>query len=80
MRKLATIETIQEKKPIEGADKIEAVRVREWWVVAKKDEYEVGNARVYFEIDSFMDAKIVKVIQRPIPALFARGNSAEIEH
>ena len=54
MRKLATVETILEKKPIEGADKIEAVRVREWWVVAKKDEFVVGDACVYFEIDSFL--------------------------
>ena len=28
MRQLVTIEKIQEKKPIEGADKTEAVRVR----------------------------------------------------
>lgn len=54
MRKLATIETIKEKKPIEGADKIEAVRVREWWVVSKKDEFMVGNTCVYFEIDSLL--------------------------
>ena len=37
-RKLVTIENILEKKAIKGADKIEAVRVRDWWVVAKKDE------------------------------------------
>lgn len=54
MRKLATIEVILEKKPIEGADKIEAVRVRDWWVVAKKDEFEVNGACVYFEIDSLL--------------------------
>lgn len=54
MRKLATIEAIQEKKPIEGADRIEMVRVRDWWVVTKKDEYVVGDSCVYFEIDSFL--------------------------
>ena len=54
MRKLVTIEKIQEKKPIEGADKIEAVRVRDWWVVAKKDEFMVGDSCVYFEIDSLL--------------------------
>ena len=54
MRKLVTIENILEKKIIEGADKIEAVRVRDWWVVAKKDEFKVGDLCVYFEIDSFL--------------------------
>lgn len=57
MRKLVTIETIQEVKPIEGADMIEAVRVREWWVVAKKGEFQVGSPCVYFEIDSFLPDK-----------------------
>lgn len=54
MRKLVTIEKIKEKKPIEGADRLEAVRVREWWVVAKKDEFQVGSWCLYFEIDSFL--------------------------
>lgn len=54
MRKLVTIENILEKKAIEGADKIEAVRVRDWWVVAKKDEFKVGDSCIYFEIDSFL--------------------------
>lgn len=57
MRKLATIEEIKEKKAIEGADRIEAVRVREWWVVSKKDEFQVGDKCVYFEIDSFLPVK-----------------------
>ena len=54
MRKLVTIETIQEKKSIEGADRIEAVRVRGWWVVAKKDEFQVNDECIYFEVDSFL--------------------------
>lgn len=54
MRQLATIEKILEKKLIEGADRIEAVRVREWWVVTKKDDYQVGDSCVYFEIDCFL--------------------------
>lgn len=54
MRKLVTIEKIKEKKPIDGADKIEAVRVREWWCVAKKDEFQVGDWALYYEIDSFL--------------------------
>lgn len=57
MRKLVTIETIQEVKPIAGADMIEAVRVRDWWVVAKKGEFPVGKECLYFEIDSFLPDK-----------------------
>lgn len=57
MRKLVTIESIQEKKVIEGADRIEAVRVRDWWVVVKKDEFKVGDLCVYYEIDSFLPLK-----------------------
>lgn len=56
-RALATIRFIDEIKPIEGADKIEAIRVGGWWVVAQKGQgYEVGSTVVYFEIDSFLPA------------------------
>ncbi len=57
MRKLVTIEKILEKKPIEGADRIEAVRVRDWWVVSKKDEFKTGDLCIYFEIDSFLPTR-----------------------
>lgn len=56
MRQLATIQQIAEKRPIEGADAIEAVRINGWWCVAKKGEFEVGDPCVYFEIDSFLPA------------------------
>ena len=35
-RKLATIRSIAEIRPIEGADAIEHYRVDGWWVVGKK--------------------------------------------
>lgn len=54
MRHLATIQQIAEVRPIDGADAIEAVRVKEWWCVAKKDEFKVGDHCVYFEIDSLL--------------------------
>jgi RNA ligase (TIGR02306 family) len=53
-RKLATIETILEKKDILFADNIEKVKVRGWWVVVKKNEFSVGDLCVYFEIDSLL--------------------------
>lgn len=54
-RKLVTIQKIEEIKPIPGADKIEALRIKEWWVVAQKGQgYEVGGRVLFFEIDSFL--------------------------
>lgn len=54
MRQLATIQKIAEVLPIEGADKIEKVRVKDWWCVAVKGEFKVNDPCVYFEIDSLL--------------------------
>src|SRR3990167_2933902 len=56
MRHLVTVQQIQEIKPIEGADKIEAVRIKGWWVVNPKG-MKVGDKILYFEIDSFLPLK-----------------------
>ena len=52
MRKLAHIEQILWKRPIEGADRIELVGVLGWQCIAKKDEFNVGDYCVYIEIDA----------------------------
>lgn len=54
MRKLASIQQIADVQPIDGADAIVKVRVNDWWCVAKKDEFKVGDLCVYFEIDSLL--------------------------
>jgi RNA ligase (TIGR02306 family) len=54
MRKLATVRTIKELTPIDGADLIELATVDGWKVVVKKDEFNVGSLCIYFEIDSFL--------------------------
>lgn len=54
MRKLATIRRIDEIRPIEGADAIEAAVVGGWVVVIKKGEFKVGDLAVYLEIDSWV--------------------------
>lgn len=54
MRQLATIQQIQEIKAIDGADRIVAARVKDWWVVTQKENFQVGDPCVYFEIDSFL--------------------------
>ena len=54
MRKLATIQKIEEILPIEGADLIEKVRIKGWHCVALKGEFKPGDLCCYFEIDSLV--------------------------
>ena len=54
MRKLATIRRISQILPIEGADLIVTAVIDGWTVVVRKDEFDVDDHCVYFEIDSFL--------------------------
>lgn len=56
-RKLASIQTISELNPIEGADRIECATVLGWKVVVGKGEFNVGDKVVYLEIDSVVPDK-----------------------
>jgi hypothetical protein len=54
-RKLASVQKILEINPIEKADAIEMCKVLGWeCVIAKKDNFKVGDLIVYIEIDSIM--------------------------
>ena len=64
MRKLATIRTIDELRPIEGADAIEAAVVGGWTCVVKKGEYRVGDRAVYCEIDSWIPTEIAPFLSK----------------
>jgi hypothetical protein len=57
MRKLVTVRTVSELRPIEGADLIELAIIDGWQCVVKKGEFKVGDQGLYFEIDSFVPAK-----------------------
>lgn len=57
MRKLATIRTITNIKPIDGADKIEVAIVDGWECVVKKNEFNIGDTIVYIEVDSIIPEK-----------------------
>ena len=57
MRKLASIQTIIDIKPIPGADAIEVVQILGWKCVARKGEFSIGSQCVYFEIDSLLPVK-----------------------
>ena len=65
MRKLATIRKIDEIRPIEGADSIEAAVLGGWTVVAKKGEYKAGDLVVYLEIDSFVPTELAPFLTKP---------------
>jgi RNA ligase (TIGR02306 family) len=54
MRRLASIQKIEDLRPIEGADAIEMASVLGWEVVVKKGEFTVGDLCVYCEIDSIL--------------------------
>jgi RNA ligase (TIGR02306 family) len=53
-RKLASIQTIAEILPIDGADKIVCVKILGWQCVALKTEFKVNDLCVFFEIDSVL--------------------------
>lgn len=51
---MATIKKIENITPIEGADKIECLKILGWQVVAEKGLHKVGDYVVYCEIDSWI--------------------------
>ncbi|HCR35807.1 TPA: RNA ligase (ATP) [Candidatus Woesebacteria bacterium] len=69
MRKLASIQLIKEIKPIEGADRIEKIRINDWWCVSEKGNFKIGDMAVYFEIDSLLPSS------NPVFNFLAKGCS-----
>ena len=63
-RKMATIRKIDEIRPIEGADAIEAAVVGGWVVVIKKGEFRAGDLAVYLEIDSWVPHEIAPFLSK----------------
>jgi len=64
MRKMATIRKIDEIRPIEGADAIEAAVVGGWVVVVKKGEFTVSELAVYLEIDSWVPTELAPFLSK----------------
>lgn len=54
MRKLATIQRIDDIKPIEGKDRIGLATIKGWQVIVQKADYDPGDLCIYVEIDSVM--------------------------
>jgi len=54
MRHLASIKTIRELHPIEGADRVERAVIEGWDVVVLKGQFNIGDPCVYCECDSIL--------------------------
>ena len=65
MRKLASIQKIWNIQPIEGADRIQLANVLGWQCVIRKDEFQINDKAVYFEIDSYLPIREQFEFMRP---------------
>jgi RNA ligase (TIGR02306 family) len=54
MRKLASVQRVADLNPIPNADNIEHATVLGWSVVVKRDEFDIGDRCVFFEIDAVL--------------------------
>jgi hypothetical protein len=54
-RKMVTLRKVKEVLPIEGADKIEIVRIDGWQLVSGKGNFKAGDWALFHEIDSFVE-------------------------
>jgi RNA ligase (TIGR02306 family) len=63
-RKLVTVRTIAEIKPIEGADRICAYRVDGWWVIDAVGKYQVDDIVLYAEPDSWIPTELAAFLSR----------------
>lgn len=64
MRKMASIRTIKELRPILGADKIELAIIDGWQVVVKKGDHQPGEQVVYLEIDSWVPTQVAPFLTK----------------
>lgn len=56
-RKLATVQRVINVTPIENSDFLSAAQIHGWICVVKRDEFNIGDFVIYFEIDSFLPIK-----------------------
>ena len=63
-RKLATIRTISDIKPIEGADLICTYIVDGWQVVSKVNEFLAGSPVVFIEVDSWVPQELAPFLSK----------------
>lgn len=57
MRKLATVQIIDDIQPVPDSDRLDVATVRGWKVVCGRGEYKPGDRCVYVEIDAFLPVR-----------------------
>lgn len=82
-RALAYIVTIDEIRPIANYDRVVHARTNGWWCVVRKDEFNVGDRAIYFEIDSkvpetderfaFLESKHYKIKTQKMCKVLSQG-------
>lgn len=81
-RELAYVVQIDEIRPIEGYDRVEHARTGGWWIVVKKDQFQVGDLAIYIEVDSkvpekepfmFLEKKHFKVKTQKMCKVLSQG-------
>jgi RNA ligase (TIGR02306 family) len=65
IRHLASIRKIQNITSIPDADNIVCAQVDGWKVVVRKDQFEIGDLAVYFEIDSWIPESLAPFLTKP---------------
>lgn len=64
MRKLASIQVIDDILPIENADSLECAVIGGWKVVVRKGEYQPKDFVVYCEVDAFIPTTLAPFLTR----------------
>lgn len=54
-RKLASVQIINDLKPIEGKDRILQASILGWSLIVGKDDFKIGDKCIYIEPDSILD-------------------------
>jgi RNA ligase (TIGR02306 family) len=57
VRKLATVQIIDDIQPVPDSDRLDVATVRGWKVVCGRGEYKPGDRCVYVEIDAFLPVR-----------------------
>ncbi len=57
IRKLASLQRIDDINPIKDVDRIEVAKVGGWQTIVKKDEFKIGDLVVFCEIDCLLPEK-----------------------
>ena len=68
LRELCYVVTVDDIKPIDGADNVEIAVVGGWRIMVRKGTFSIGDLAVYFEIDSKVD------VTKPEFAFLAKRN------